>query len=432
MNQFFTVITLLSIVVGNIGIAYIVWQLWDHLERKAPAQEPAERPPPKNRDQAVAVKEVQEVKEEAQVEEDTTDLLPEEWLDELQQEGISVNSLLEATAQVLRLRIDDYRDQLVAVEQRARTVDDGSLLEPLIVELEELNKSWLSQLEEVGTYFMDHSGDLTETKEAAEALKDVILNATAQTETTCSNLSMHKCGGDLATERRFVLQELCRLIESAHHLRDCTTDTLLQVAASGEFDAKGELTAIAQQRVLGDYGRLVAAIEQWRSRSDKGVLSLAQLDVDRFADVNNEHGTQMGDDVADRIRLLIEELVQNDEAETLVVRLGGAKFFALFEGADDSRSVHDVETVRQAIEVTTFQTETDKLTFTLSAGIVTGRDHEPATELLARLESFVREAKKSGGNQTFRERASKQALVEPPKAHVEPRVVSLAPALLAT
>jgi diguanylate cyclase (GGDEF)-like protein len=296
----------------------------------------------------------------------------------------------------------------------------------LIVEIGELNKSWLSQLEDVGTYFMDHRDDLTETKEVVEALELVVLNASAQTETTCSNLSMYKFTGDLAMDRPFVLKELYLVIDTVHQLRDGTTETLLK-APSGKFGTEAEPIDAP-----GDYRRLVAAIEQWRSRSDKGALSLAQLDVDRFAAANHRHGTQMGDLVADRIRLLIEDLVQNRGTESLVLRLGGAKYFALFEGAKYSESVHEVETVRQAIELTTFQTEMDELTFTLSGGIVRGKVHEPATEQLVRLDSFVREAKKSGRNRTMMEEDSKPVFVEPPKTYAEPRDVSLAPALLAT
>ncbi len=409
MHQYVVAITILNVFVANMLIGYVIWQLWD----SGVAQE--QRQCASSQSGAAACGEVVLNEPQAEAgEQELGDLASEEKVAPLESEDCLVSPEFAASAEVLKLRVDDYLRQLTTVEQRARTEDKTP--DELLPDLCGFNQAWLSQLEEVCTSLLDN---MDGTNEIESTLEEAVLNVAAQTETSCSNLANHEFSGEVATDQRFLLDEIYRLIRSAHDLCDLTAETLFK-AGRHQNDSTPTNTA----RHL-PYRKITEFVKQWCEETNRRMLSVAYLDVDRFTSVNKRHGTQVADRIADHLHNLIDEVLQDAVETATVIRLGGAKYIAFLEGADYSDAIHGLETTRQNTEAAIFKTATDELSVTFSAAVIVPRDYEPATVVLSRLQLLLAKAKPPGGNRVIKETASKPAIVETLKVFVAPRVISV-------
>ncbi|MBC8351592.1 MAG: diguanylate cyclase [Planctomycetes bacterium] len=409
MHQYVTAITILNVFVANTLIGYVVWQLWE--SRVAQRHNQSE---PSQTDTPACANVAPDQQDAETAEQEPEGLVAEENTDSPEPEEPLVSAEFAACAEVLKLRVDDYLQQLIEVEQRARTGDETP--EQLMPDLCNFNQSWLSQLEEVCTSLLDNMDSMNEIE---AALEEVVLNVTAQTETSCNNLTNHKFSGELSTDRRFLLDEIFRLIRSAHDLRDVTAETLFK---AGRHHEDSEAKSTEQQLA---YRKITELVDRWRKESEDASLSVAYLDVDRLTTVNQRHGTRVADQIVDHLRDLIDEVLQDAGEKATVVRLGGAKYIAFLEDSDYTGAVHAMETIRQNTEAATFKTATDDVTLTISASVISDPHEEPATVLLPRLQDLLSGTKPSGGNRIVKETNSKPALVEPLKVFVVPRVISV-------
>lgn len=409
MDQYITAITIVNTSVATMLIAYVVWQLWNHHLAVSQCQFEAS-PTITASDTGALRQQTSEVNDR-----DEEGLAGAKDEDRAESDTTPVSAEFVATTEVLKLRVDDYLQHIVDIEQRARNGKEDP--EDLLPDLCGFNQKWLEQLDEVVTSLMEN---LDGSNEIESALEEVVLNVTAQTETTCSNLSNHQPSEDDGSSRRFLLDEIYRLIRSAHELRDHTMETLFRCGGPLQV---GSIAESAQEQDA--YAQVVEVVEQCQQQTEKKLLSVAYLDVDRFNNVNLQHGTQCAESIADHLREVITELLQDASGVATVVRLGGARYIAVVEGLDYSDAVEAMEATRQNVEATTFTTDDGELTVTLSAVVVTARSDEPATLLLPRLRSSLSGVKPQGGNRVIQERAAKPSVVEPLKVFVQPQVISL-------
>ena len=75
---------------------------------------------------------------------EVSETIPAEWVDRLKAESIEARTLLEATAQVMRLETDKYREALVRLEEtmRQQSVTPENL-NGTIRQLVKVNRQWL-------------------------------------------------------------------------------------------------------------------------------------------------------------------------------------------------------------------------------------------------------------------------------------------------
>jgi diguanylate cyclase (GGDEF)-like protein len=112
----------------------------------------------------------------------------------------------------------------------------------------------------------------------------------------------------------------------------------------------------------------VAEIEQ-QARLTSGPVSVVILDLDRFKQINDEHGHERGDavlrDTADEIRKALRSF-------ELVYRIGGEEFLLLLPGVGLEQGVEIAERVRSAVA----ESRPGDLDLTLSAGVATASGAE--------------------------------------------------------
>lgn len=135
------------------------------------------------------------------------------------------------------------------------------------------------------------------------------------------------------------------------------------------------------------------------ARAEREGCSLGVIlgDLDRFKEVNDTHGHQVGDavlrDVSRRLRTTLRVYDQ-------IGRYGGEEFLILLPGCNPGATLEVAERLRSSIEQEPVETEAGSLPVTISLGVAT-RDHAslaPADALLRAADVALYRAKRSGRN----------------------------------
>jgi diguanylate cyclase (GGDEF)-like protein/PAS domain S-box-containing protein len=137
--------------------------------------------------------------------------------------------------------------------------------------------------------------------------------------------------------------------------------------------------------------RLEAALA--RQRRDGLPVAVCFLDLDRFKEVNDTLGHQVGDEVlcgvADRLRRVVR-------VEDVAARLGGDEFVVLLAPVDDVDDVRGVASRLVDELAVAHTTSAGPVTCAASVGVAFARAAEGSIELLARADAALYEAKRAG------------------------------------
>jgi diguanylate cyclase (GGDEF)-like protein/putative nucleotidyltransferase with HDIG domain len=176
------------------------------------------------------------------------------------------------------------------------------------------------------------------------------------------------------TTKTTELQEVRSKLEEYKKLAD--TDALTQLANRRAFDR--QLTRIYDSNRGVAFGALVLA------------------DIDRFKQVNDRFGHQVGDRVLTHAARVFAEQTRAGE---LVARVGGEEFAMILPEADGEEAYQAAERVRQAISGTPFP---DVGRMTMSAGVCDLRDAGDAETLYALADGALYWAKHNGRDMVLR------------------------------
>ncbi len=148
------------------------------------------------------------------------------------------------------------------------------------------------------------------------------------------------------------------------------------------------LTGIHNMRSFYD----LAERELDRSRRNKSPLSIAFIDLDDFKSVNDTHGHLEGDRI---LKIVAQAISSNIRAVDAAARIGGDEFAILFPGGF-RQTQSAVKRLRGKMDEAMPK---ENVSVTMTIGVVTFRTPpETADVLVAKADSAMREAKKSGKN----------------------------------
>lgn len=140
------------------------------------------------------------------------------------------------------------------------------------------------------------------------------------------------------------------------------------------------------------------AHELQRARRELRPLAFVLLDLDRFKQVNDQHGHRSGDEV---LRRFAEQVRSRLRRSDVFGRTGGEEFGLVLPGTDAAGARWLVEEVRRGVEGMALQgSDGQPLRITVSAGIALARPDEPITadRLYGQADQALYEAKRSGRN----------------------------------
>lgn len=161
------------------------------------------------------------------------------------------------------------------------------------------------------------------------------------------------------------------------------------------LNKKLELVA-ATDRLTGLFNRVrldeVFAHELQRAVRFQHLFSIVIVDLDLFKIVNDQHGHLVGDEVLVEVANLLRV---NTRAIDVVGRWGGEEFLVICPNTDAQGALKLAELLRQRIAEQTFP---NALKQTASFGVATYQAGDGSTELVARADAALYEAKNQGRN----------------------------------
>ena len=166
---------------------------------------------------------------------------------------------------------------------------------------------------------------------------------------------------------------------------------------------------------------------QWW-RDDVGrqrTVSVAFIDVDRFAKINEVHGTDVGDSLLAGFGPLLDELIRKDRGMNFVARLAGQTFMLFFGDTGPRAAMSGAERVRQTLEATTFTLGDVELNISASIGVTEVLKSDDTKTLFTRCKKTVREAQKAGRNRTYIDEGDGPNPIDPPEYKVKGRIIPL-------
>ncbi|MBE2320751.1 GGDEF domain-containing protein [Solirubrobacter sp. CPCC 204708] len=151
---------------------------------------------------------------------------------------------------------------------------------------------------------------------------------------------------------------------------------------------KDPLTGLLNRRGLDE--RL--EIELQRARRERRPLAAVALDIDRFKDINDEHGHETGDRVLVRVA---DTLRGESRASDLVARLGGDEFLAVLPAADPATARAYADRVRGAL-----REDARTPPVAVSAGVAVTAGPSSADALAEAADAALYDAKRAGRDTT--------------------------------
>jgi diguanylate cyclase (GGDEF)-like protein len=156
--------------------------------------------------------------------------------------------------------------------------------------------------------------------------------------------------------------------------RDGITDQLTDLLNRRGFDGLG------RRRLAGGPGTCIMV-----------------FDIDKFKSINDQFGHAAGDAVIRGIASIVEVSRRKGD---LAARIGGEEFAILLRSRDAGAAFAMAEQLRKAIEATRFPALPVTRTVTASFGVAGARKGEGLWELVARADTLLYEAKRTGRNRT--------------------------------
>ena len=159
------------------------------------------------------------------------------------------------------------------------------------------------------------------------------------------------------------------------------------------------LTGAFNRRFLAHYLRHELA----RASRHKAPLAVAMVDVDRFKQLNDEHGHAAGDRVLRHIAQALEAAVRRTD---LVARYGGEEFVVVLPESSSEQAMMRMERIRASIAESVLPLEKQRarisqasMKVTISVGVASWpHDGQGETELISSADRRMYEAKKKGRN----------------------------------
>jgi diguanylate cyclase (GGDEF)-like protein len=137
--------------------------------------------------------------------------------------------------------------------------------------------------------------------------------------------------------------------------------------------------------------------------NSKDSLYAVMMDIDKFKNVNDTYGHQIGDMVIKTFTKIVKKYIRE---EAVFGRLGGEEFALICNFNSLDEITNKIELIREVVENNVIQVDDKKLKFTVSLGFAKANEnHNNIDELLKDADEALYDAKGSGRNKAiFRKR----------------------------
>lgn len=154
------------------------------------------------------------------------------------------------------------------------------------------------------------------------------------------------------------------------------------------------LTGLLNRRAFDE--NLAACMAQWRDQ--RLPVSLLLIDVDRFKQLNDQHGHPAGDAALEWLAKKVRQTVRESD---LAARYGGEEFAVILPAVDAAEAVKLAERLREAIAAEPLVHSGKAIRLTASIGVATAMAHDSPTAITLRADHALYAAKQNGRNRSY-------------------------------
>lgn len=156
------------------------------------------------------------------------------------------------------------------------------------------------------------------------------------------------------------------------------------------------LTGLANRHALG----LLLEQASREAQRQRSPMSAILVDIDRFKEINDQHGHLSGDRVLQR---LAATLKANLRIADIACRWGGEEFLIVLKDTDLGAATNVANTLRAKVEQQQYELAPGCAGITISAGVVAFRPEESTESFIARADQLLLKAKEEGRNRVYSE-----------------------------
>lgn len=153
---------------------------------------------------------------------------------------------------------------------------------------------------------------------------------------------------------------------------------------------KDYMTGMYNRRYLFEKGRKIYK----KAKKVDSYLSCAIIDIDKFKNINDQYGHDVGDIAIQHIPEILNTFLDNNN---LISRVGGEEFCIISKNINEREILELYEEIRKAFEETIINIEDLKLKFTVSIGLTTSFASS-FEDMLKQADLALYEAKETGRN----------------------------------
>lgn len=153
---------------------------------------------------------------------------------------------------------------------------------------------------------------------------------------------------------------------------------------------KDYLTGMFNRRYLFEEGSKIYK----NTRKEERKLSVAIIDIDKFKNINDTHGHDIGDIAIKHIPKVLEKHLDKN---SLISRMGGEEFCIITKDLKEKEILKVYEDIRADFENSSLNIKDLDLKFTVSIGVCT-KFHENLDDMMRKSDEALYKAKETGRN----------------------------------
>jgi diguanylate cyclase (GGDEF)-like protein len=331
--------------------------------------------------------------------------VPATWWNRLKRGNVEVNTVVEASAHVLMWEVGGYCQKLQGMEESILGAVESGVHEAVpeaVRQLIALNEDWQTRQCEVVKVLTEQRDHLAPYAALSHTLEAELLRQTPLVDTHNRHIAeVDLSQGEAVLEP--VMREVARLFALAHSLRDLVHQTVIAVTrAENRWDRVAAHDVVDTLTGLDDRLGLELRFHLWwRDDPERArKLSVALVDIDRFAEKNESGTTRVADSILSSFGRCLGELAHEEEGAFQPYRYSGQRFLLFFADAQAGSAATTAERFRQTMEATRFEHAGCAFQVTFSAAVSDVRSGDDTAVLFGRLEQMIDEVRReSQGNQ---------------------------------